>query len=205
MSEKNVALAGDAARHMFFAAEGCVSRKADFVPPLVEAFDDGWCVDDAPDDNQEIVDTVIVMPAVLPPTASSAPLLYSLYFVLPAYLGVCVCRAARKGGPRLADARAGALSGDLSRGRWSVSYGAGARQKTKKRRSATESGAPAMVEIAKRRNWGQRARARHVRRSEVGSAKFVLGNGKRCPSKVAVRPPSPTCCRAETRKRAPAP
>lgn len=61
MSEKNVALAGDAARHMFFAAEGCVSRKADFVPPLVEAFDDGWCVDDAPDDNQEIVDTVIVV------------------------------------------------------------------------------------------------------------------------------------------------
>merc|ERR1712091_421028 len=48
-----------------------------------------------------IVDTVMVMPAVLPPTASSAPLLYSLYFVLPAYLGVGVCRAARKGGPRL--------------------------------------------------------------------------------------------------------
>ena len=43
-----------------------------------------------------IVDTVMVMPAVLPPTASSAPLLYSLYFVLPAYLGVCVCLCGQK-------------------------------------------------------------------------------------------------------------
>ena len=118
------------------------------------------------------------MPAVLPPTASSAPLLYSLYFVLPAYLGVCVCRAARKGGPRLADARAGALSGDRSRGRWSVSYGAGARQKTKKRRSATESGAPAMVEIAKRRNWGsERERDTYGAPSRV--AEVCAGNGKK--------------------------
>ena len=41
---------------------------------------------DDPDSSLSIVDTVIVMPAVLPPTASSAPLLYSLYLVLPAYL-----------------------------------------------------------------------------------------------------------------------
>jgi hypothetical protein len=121
----------------------------------------------------------MVMPAVLPPTASSAPLLYSLYFVLPAYLGVCVCRAARKGGPRLADARASALSGDLSRGLWSVSYGAGARQKTKKRRSATESGAPAMVEIAKRRNWGAASTERDTYGAPSRVAEVCVGNGKK--------------------------
>jgi len=85
-----------------------------------------------------------------------------------------------KAGPDLVDARAGALSGDLSRGLWSGSYGAGARQKTKKRRSATESGAPAMVEIAKSWNWGSERERDTYGALRVESAKFVLEMARRC-------------------------
>ena len=76
----------------------------------------------------------------------------------------------------MVDARAGALSGDRSRGLSSVSYGAGARQKTKKRRSATESGAPAMVEIAKAELGSERERDTYGAPSRVGEV--CAGDGK---------------------------
>ncbi|KAH8065050.1 hypothetical protein JL722_1948 [Aureococcus anophagefferens] len=41
--------------------ESHVSRKADFVPPLAEAFDGGWKLDDVPPDDALDVDTVVVV------------------------------------------------------------------------------------------------------------------------------------------------
>ena len=61
LEEATRAWAGDAAEHLFRLPEGQVSRKADFVPPLAEAFDGGWKLDDVPPDDALDVDTVVVV------------------------------------------------------------------------------------------------------------------------------------------------
>ena len=57
------AAAGPFAPALFLLDKGWVSRKQDFVPPLVEAVDDGWTVENADDDDDDDlgVETVVVV------------------------------------------------------------------------------------------------------------------------------------------------